>query len=179
VRRISVRSTEIETSERSSLIVPNAILLAEKVKNWTLHDPTGRASVKVSVHCDSDPDAVRDILTRIARAHPKVLATPEPCVVFEEFGSHTLDFTLFFFLADISESPAVRTDLRVAIVNAFRAAGIEMPYPQADIHLRDLQWVKQAIAERIARPKPSEVSRHSHDAENGAGSDQRGGSNSE
>jgi small-conductance mechanosensitive channel len=179
VRRISVRSTEIETFERSSVIVPNAILIAEKVKNWTLHDATGRAGLKVGVHCDSDPEAVRDVLLRIARAHPEVLTTPEPSVFFEDFGSYTLNFTLYFFLANIAHSPAVQTDLRIAIVKAFRSAGIEMPYPQADIHLGDLQWVKQAIAERIARPKASEVSRPSHAAQGDVADDGRGNGNGE
>ena len=153
VRRISVRSTELETFERSNVIVPNAMLISEKVKNWTLHNQTGRYVVKVAVHFNSDPEQVRDILLDIARAHPQILSTPEPFVYFEEFGPHALNFSLYVYLANVSYSFAVRTDLRIAILKSLRAAGIEMPYPQADIHLRDLGWVRSAIVERLTQGK--------------------------
>ncbi len=167
VRRISVRSTEIETFERSSVIVPNAMLISEKVKNWTLHNLTGRYAIKVGVHYNSDPEQVRDLLLGLARAHPDVLNVPEPFVYFEEFGSSSLNFSLYVYLTNVSRSFAVRTDLRMGIIKAFRAAGIEMPYPQADIHFRDLQWVKQAITERLAKPKQGEMTVRGYEAESG------------
>ncbi len=167
VRRISVRATELETFDRSNVIVPNAMLVTEKVKNWTLHNQTGRYIVKVSVHYDSDPEQVRDILLGVARAHPQILSTPEPFVYFEDFGSHSLDFSLYIYLANVSRSFAVRTDLRIAILKAFRAAGVEMPYPQVDIHFRDLGWVKGAIAERMARSSTESTPIHDFKAESG------------
>lgn len=87
----------------------------------------------------------------VANAHPGVLSAPEPFVYLEEFGDHSLNFTLFVYLANVSQSYAVRTDLRAGLLKAFRAAGVEMPYPQADIHLRDLDWARRAIAERLAK----------------------------
>jgi potassium-dependent mechanosensitive channel len=151
VRRISVRSTEIETFDRSNVIVPNSMLITQKVKNWTLHNNTGRYRIKANVHFDSDPEQVRDIMLAAAKAHPGILSSPAPFVYFEDFGEHALSFTLFIYLANVSQSYAVRTDVRAAILKGFRAASIEMPYPQADIHLRDLDWVKRVIAERLAK----------------------------
>ncbi|WP_088346231.1 MULTISPECIES: DUF3772 domain-containing protein [Rhodomicrobium] len=152
VRRISVRSTEIETFDRANVIVPNSMLISDMVKNWTLHNDTGRMPVAVSVHFDSDPEEVRDILLEMADAHPQVLSNPAPFVFFESFGTSSLDFVLYVYLANINRSFSVRTDLRIAILKAFRAKGVTIPYPQADIHLRDLDWVKAALKERMAPP---------------------------
>ena len=165
VRRISVRSTEIETFDRSSVIVPNSLLISQKVKNWTLHNNTGRYQIKTSVHFDSDPEQVRAIMLGAAQAHAGVLSMPEPFVFFEDFGTHSLKFTLFVYLANVSQSYAVRTDLRAAILKGFRAAGVEMPYPQADVHFRDLDWVKRAMAERLAKQPQRPMTSPQFDAE--------------
>jgi potassium efflux system protein len=145
VRKISVRSTEIETFDRVNVIVPNSMLIAETVKNWTLHNSTGRMTIPVGVHYDSDPEKVRDILLGAAREHPQVLSNPAPFVYFADFGRNSLEFTLYIYLANVNRSLAVRTDLRMAILKSFRKEGIEIPYQQADIHLRDLDWLKQAV----------------------------------
>jgi potassium efflux system protein len=151
VRRISVRSTEIETFDRANVIVPNSMLISDMVKNWTLHNSTGRVPVPVHVHVASDPEQVRDILLEVARQHPQVLSNPAPIVLFEDFGPSSLNFILFVYLVNVNRSFAVRTDLRIAILKAFRNNGVEIPYPQADVHLRDLDWVKTAVSERLAR----------------------------
>jgi potassium efflux system protein len=172
VRRISVRSTEIETFDRSNVIVPNSMLITQKVKNWTLHNNTGRYRIKANVHFDSDPEQVRDIMLAAAKAHSGVLSAPAPFVYFEDFGEHALSFTLFVYLANVSQSHAVRTDLRAAILKGFRAAGIEMPYPQAGIHLRDLDWVKRAIAERLAKREEKPMTSHRFEAESDLAKDE-------
>jgi small-conductance mechanosensitive channel len=150
VRKISVRSTEIETFDRANVIVPNSMLITETVKNWTLHNSTGRMPIPVGVHYDSDPEKVRDVLLKVAQDHPQVLSTPEPFVFFEDFADSALNFILFVYLANVNRSFAVRTDLRIAILKAFRENGVEIPYPQTDVHLRDLDWVKDLIRERRA-----------------------------
>ena len=78
VRRVRVRATEIETFDRASVIIPNSELITGVVKNWTRANTLGRVVIKVGVAYDSDPDAVRDILIDIARAHPQVVQSPPP-----------------------------------------------------------------------------------------------------
>ena len=146
VRRINVRATEIETFDRASVIVPNSVLISGMVKNMVHRDRSGRVSVNVGVAYGSDAGQVRDLLLDCARAHSKVLGFPEPDVVFTDFGASSLDFELRCYLADISDGLTVRSDLRFAILEKLRAAGIEIPFPQRDVHLRDLSGIAKAFA---------------------------------
>ncbi len=166
VRKISVRSTEIETFDRANVIVPNSMLITDTVKNWTLHNSTGRMPIPVGVHYDSDPEKVRDILLEVANQHPHVLSNPAPFVFFEDFGDSALNFILFVYLSNVNRSFAVRTDLRIAIVKAFREHGIEIPYPQTDIHLRDLDWIKEELKEwRASRGNGGPAARRDYQSE--------------
>jgi small-conductance mechanosensitive channel len=166
VRKISVRSTEIETFDRANVIVPNSMLISDTVKNWTLHNSTGRMPIPVGVHYDSDPERVREILLGVARDHPAVLSNPAPFVFFEGFGDSALNFILFVYLSNVNQSFSVRTDLRIAILKAFRQHGVEIPYPQTDVHLRDLDWVKEALKNRrIGRDDGADVKRRDYKAE--------------
>ncbi len=151
VRKISVRSTEIETFDHANVVVPNSVLISEKVQNWTLHNNVGRISIDVGVSYQSDPERVKDILLEVAREHPQVLTHPEPYVWFSNFGDSSLDFRLFCFALNITRQLSIQTDLRIAIVKKFRAEGIEIPFPQSDVHFRDLDWLKTALAEQMAR----------------------------
>jgi potassium-dependent mechanosensitive channel len=95
VRKISVRSTEVETSERARILVPNSFLITEKVKNWTLRDNFRRIAIPVSVARECDPREVRAILLKVAHDNPDVMTTPAPAVELEEFGADSLEFKLF------------------------------------------------------------------------------------
>ncbi|MEO8651930.1 MAG: DUF3772 domain-containing protein [Hyphomicrobiaceae bacterium] len=157
VRRISVRSTEIETFDRARLIIPNSELITGRVLNKTHRSLMGRGSVKVGVSYDADPQQVIDILVSCAKAHPQVLTEPPPGAVFDDFGASSLDFFMWFFVADVARAAPVQSDIRVAILTEFRAAGIEIPFNQHDIHLRDLDGVR-ALINRLAEeraPKPA------------------------
>jgi small-conductance mechanosensitive channel len=143
VRRISVRSTEIETFDRSSVIIPNAELIQGRVKNWTLRDATGRVRIPVGIGYGSDPERAREVLLAIANAHPGVLRTPPPSVGFEGFGASSVDLALRLFVSDVAQGGAIRTEIAFQILKAFREAGIELPFPQADVHLRDLDPLKE------------------------------------
>jgi len=132
-------------------VVPNSVLISEKVQNWTLHNNVGRISIDVGVSYQSDPERVKDILLEVAREHPQVLTHPEPYVWFSNFGDSSLDFRLFCFALNITRQLSIQTDLRIAIVKKFRAEGIEIPFPQSDVHFRDLDWLKTALAEQMAR----------------------------
>lgn len=136
VRKISVRATEIETFDRASIIVPNSELVSSTVTNWTHKNKIGRIVVPVGVAYDSDPELVRDILLKCAREHPLVVRYPEPFVVWNDFGPSSLDFDVRAYLRDITMGLAVRTDLRFSIFKALKEAGIEIPFPQSDVHIK-------------------------------------------
>jgi small-conductance mechanosensitive channel len=145
VKKISVRSTEIETFDRANVVVPNSLLISETVKNWTLHNNTGRVTIPIGVHYGSDPELVRDILLEVAKENPQVMSNPAPFVYFENFADNSLSFILYIYLSNINLSLATRTNLRIEILKAFRQHGIEIPYPQRDIHLTEAEWLKNAL----------------------------------
>lgn len=145
VKKISVRSTEIETFDRANVLIPNSSFISEKVKNWTLHNYSGRVTIAVGVHYNSDPRKVREILLRVAKSYPQVMTNPEPAVYFEDFGPEALQFKLYVYVYDITKSMSLRTDLRIDIFEAFRNEGVSIPYRQADVHLHGADWLKGAV----------------------------------
>ncbi|PLX37645.1 MAG: DUF3772 domain-containing protein [Hyphomicrobiales bacterium] len=153
VRRINVRATEIETFDRASVIVPNSDLISGVVKNWMHNDPSGRIIVPIGVSYDSDPEQVKEILLTIGKEHEMVLAYPAPYVVFVGFGDSSLDFQLRCYLGDIGNSLTVSSDIRFAIAREFRAANIEIPFPQRDVNLRDMPKLEALLADK-AKPAP-------------------------
>jgi small-conductance mechanosensitive channel len=152
VRRISVRSTEIETGDRASLIVPNSEFIIGTVTNWTHRNALGQVVVKVHVGYQTDPERVRDILQKVGAECPLVLQYPAPGVGFDNFGPNALEFSLSAVVPDVTKASSVQSDLRFRILKAVRAAGIEMPYPQHDVHLRDLDTVR-ALLMRFAEDR--------------------------
>jgi len=140
VRRISIRSTQIQTFDRADVIVPNSELISNQVTNWMLHDPRGRIRLPVGVAYGSDTQLVKEILLRIAEEHPVVVtdgSTPEPVVLFRGFGDSSLDFELRCFITNIDVRLTVISDLNFAIDAEFRKHGIEIPFPQRDLHVRN------------------------------------------
>ena len=170
VRKINVRSTEIETFDRATMIVPNSDLISGVVTNWVLNDNTGRIIITVGVDYASDPDQVREVLLDCARNNPLVLAYPAPMVFFMNFGASSLDFELRCYLSDIGMGLSARSDLRFEIVRRFREEGIEMPFPQRVVHLRqegDAVPVEDAApATRPTQPSPNRRDAESTDAHN-------------
>ncbi len=151
VRKINVRSTEIETFDRASLIVPNSSLVSGNVKNWMHRDLTGRAIVNVGVAYDADPHRVREALLDVAREHAKVRTFPAPGVFFVGFGENALEFRLICTVGNVNDSFGVESDLRFAIVERLRALGIDIPFAQRDISIRQLEDLDGLLA-RFARP---------------------------
>jgi small-conductance mechanosensitive channel len=138
VKRIDIRSTTIETFEHAVVFVPNSTLLSNNLVNWTHNGPRVRRDVQVGVACDSNVDQVVALLCEISGKHKNVLANPKPAVIFERFGESTLDFSLRFWVADIRAASAVQSDLRCEILRVFTENGINIAFPQLDIHLRDI-----------------------------------------
>ncbi len=137
VKRITVRSTELTTFQRASVIIPNSEFISTAVINWTHKDTYGRIEVPVGVAYGSDVEKVREVLLACANHHEKVLTSPEPQVLFMNFGNSSLDFELRCFTNEVSYRLIISSDLRFAIDKAFREAGIEIPFPQHVIHFAD------------------------------------------
>jgi potassium-dependent mechanosensitive channel len=139
VRRISIRSTQVQTFDRADVIVPNSELISGVVTNWMLRDSHGRVRVPVGVAYGSDTLLVKEILLRVAHEHSLVIqgsaVVPDPYVWFLSFGDSALNFELCAFVRDVSRRTTVLSDLNFAIDAAFREAGIQIPFPQRDLHV--------------------------------------------
>jgi potassium-dependent mechanosensitive channel len=165
IRRISVRSTEIETFDGATIVVPNSTLITEPVTNWYHRNKQGRVIITVGVSYGSDPEQVRDLLLECAREHSLVIDNPEPQVFFMDYGADALIFDLRAYLADIGYMLSVSSDLRFAILKKFREAKIEIPFPQRDLHIKSgilpiqTQTDKQYEQAQSAEPENSGVSR--------------------
>jgi len=139
VRKISIRSTQIQTFEKADVIVPNSELISSQVTNWMLRDLRGRVKVPIGVAYGSDVEKVKNILLQIGREQNGVVldgSLSMPKVIFLGFGASSLDFELRFFIRDIDEKMQVISDANFAIDRMFREHGIEIPFPQRDVHVR-------------------------------------------
>jgi small-conductance mechanosensitive channel len=137
VKKISVRSTEIETIHRQSVIIPNATLITDPVSNWMHLDKSCRLDIPVGVDYGTDTELLRSTLLDVAKAHRGVLKQPPPVVHFAGFGESSLDFQLRVFLRDVRSRIGWSSELRFAILAALRDAGISIPFPQRDIHVME------------------------------------------
>lgn len=153
VRRISVRATEIETSERSTIIVPNSSLISGTVKNRMRQDVTGRVVIPVKVLRSQDAARAAELLAAEAAAHPSVLKEPPPRVFFRKIGETWLDFDLICIVPDIAIKSRVESELNFAILTSLSAEGIFPPLGPDSRNILGLEPVQdalQAIAAAIA-----------------------------
>lgn len=141
VRKIGLRSTVVETFDLAEIIVPNSQLISEQVTNWTLSSNMARLVFPVGVAYGSDLAEVLKILLEVAEANDMVMSHPLPSPVFTGFGDSCLDFELRVWIGDPNKLIAARSDLGMAIDHRFREAGIEIPFPQRDLHLRSVDPV--------------------------------------
>ena len=138
VKRIKSTTTEIQTFDNASVLIPNNSLVSSEVTNWTHKSKLGRVIIPVSVSYDSDPQQVREVLLQCARENETVLARPEPMVMFMNFGASSLDFEIRCYIPEIDYSVFVASEMRYAIMSAFAAAKIEIPYPIQDVNIKSI-----------------------------------------
>jgi small-conductance mechanosensitive channel len=136
VRDIRARATIVTTLDNVDILVPNGQLITERVVNQTLDNRSVRTRVNVGVAYGSDTDRVRRVLERVAAEHPDVLDDPPPTVRFTDFGDSSLDFSLLVWVPEALVQGQITSELRFAVDRAFREAGIEIPFPQRDVHVR-------------------------------------------
>jgi potassium efflux system protein len=155
VRSIRIRATEIETLDNQNVLVPNSELVSGRVTNWVLRDTHGRLQIDVGVAYGSDVEKVRDIMESIGRDHPEVITdgrAPAPRALFMGFGESSLNFELRVRVQRIERRFSVKSDINFSIDQAFRDAGITIPFPQRDLHI--VSYPEQSKTE----PKPVQSS---------------------
>ena len=153
VKKISIRSTQIESFDHADIIVPNSELISGNLTNWLHKSWNGRIRLKIGVAYGSDTEKVRDILVGIARDHRQVILNNprmhDPKVLFLSFGDSSLDMELRFFVRNIQDRFDIQSDINYAIDKAFRESDIEIPFPQRVV------WMRQEEADKI--PELDEV----------------------
>lgn len=156
VREIRVRSTLITTSDGIDIIVPNAEFVAGKVTNFTLNEPYHRIHVPFGVAYSADKEQVRTIVTEAARGVPFTHITPgrEPDVWLVRFGDNSLDFELVVWInpAAVTRPGAISATYLWEIESALRRHGIEIPFPQRDVHLRLSPGELATLTDSIRKP---------------------------
>lgn len=138
VTKIQIRATAITDWDRKEYIVPNKEFVTGRLLNWTLSDPINRVVISVGVAYGSDTEEACRLMLQVAADHPLVLAEPSPSALFDGFGDNSLNLYLRCFLPDLDNRPMAITQLHMAIDRAFKAAGIEISFPQRDLHLRSV-----------------------------------------
>jgi small-conductance mechanosensitive channel len=137
VVKLGARYIVVRTRDGVEKLIPNANLIASEITNWSHSDRAVRLHVKVGVSYKSDPFQVRDLLLHVADNHPRVLKYPQPNILFVDFGDSSLDFELRLWISDPQEGiENVRSAVRFEIWKVFKEHGIEIPYPQRDLHIK-------------------------------------------
>ncbi|HYY14714.1 MAG TPA: mechanosensitive ion channel domain-containing protein [Chthoniobacterales bacterium] len=161
VQQIRARSTVIMTNDNIAMIVPNTKFIDSPVTNWTYGDPRVRFRVPVGVAYGSEVGKVREALIAAAREHPAALTDPPPNAFLEKFGASSIDFELVVWSQEMSYRPRrFKSDLNYLIEKHLRAAGIEIPNPQRDLHIRSGVLRVENVDSHAANSSGSDQNRH-------------------
>jgi small-conductance mechanosensitive channel len=137
LQEIGLRASRIRTVDGAEVMVPNANLISTEVTNWTLSDRTRRIEIIVGVDYDSEPRRVLEVLREAVIGQPGLLSQPAPLVLFKNFAASALEFSVSVWTADIDDRLEVESEARLRIFSALREAGISIPFPQLDLHVRE------------------------------------------
>jgi len=136
VKEIGIRASTIKTYDGTEVIVPNGKLVSQELINLTLSDRMLRVEIDISTDYGSDPQEVIDILVMQAKLHPGILKNPEAFAIFFGFGDYALKFRLYTYTNEVDSRLRIRSELNLAISQAFKEAGIKIPYPKQDISVK-------------------------------------------
>jgi potassium efflux system protein len=152
VTRINIRATTIMSFDRLENIIPNKDLITKAVTNWTLADKTTRMVIPIGVAYGSDIDEVRSLLQELTVAQPETLKDPAPATFFIGHGDNSLNFETRFFVADPGQRMPVQDRMNTLLNQALAARGIEIPFPQRDVHIKIEEWPAHLAPSAAARP---------------------------
>ena len=166
IKKIGLRATVVETFDRAEVVVPNSDLVSTQVTNWTLSNRFIRLIIPVGVAYGSDVSLVMQTLMECAEANSMVTRVPTPKVFFLAFGESSLDFEVRVWISDVENRRQVQSDLHQEIDRRFRELGIEIAFPQRDLHLRSID---ESVSSRSISPKGQPLSVMSREEDDGEG----------
>ncbi len=159
VRRINVRSTEIETFDRAAVVIPNSDLVAGVVKNFVRTDKTGRVKLTIPVNMAADPQKVRAVLLDVAANNKSVLQKPAPLIVFSEITGTTFNFEFYCYVADVLSVKSIASELNFEIYRRFKKETLfDAPPPVMNVNLPGLEnkgFILREPASGAQEPKES------------------------
>lgn len=138
VSKIRMRATTVMNFDQQELVIPNKDLITGRLLNWTLSDATNRMVIDVGVAYGTDVTRACQILQEICQSHPNVLKNPEPTAFFEVMADSQLTIKVRIFLASLDLRLPTRHEILTRIQDRFHAEGIQIPYPQRELHIRSL-----------------------------------------
>ncbi|HEX7374802.1 MAG TPA: mechanosensitive ion channel domain-containing protein [Steroidobacteraceae bacterium] len=152
VREIGMRATTLSTFDGADVVVPNGSLLSDKLINWTLSDMNRRFDVNLGVAYGSNPRQVMELLMKVTKETPGVASYPEPAIVFNGFGTSSLDFSIRAWTNDFGDWVNIRSEMSMRLYDALAAAGIEIPFPQQDVHVRSIDAAARTALQAALAP---------------------------
>ena len=143
IRKTSARYTLLETFEGREMMIPNEDFIINRVTNWTFNDRKGRLEINIGVAYESDIEKAKELILEAAKEHPRCINDPEPTCYLKEFADSSVNFMLFFWLADVSKGRyRAKSDVMLSIWKKFKEHNIIIPFPQRDIHIKNPEVLK-------------------------------------
>jgi len=157
VKKIGLRSTTVTSRDDADIVIPNSDLITNQVTNWTLSERRMRLRIPVGVAYGSDVSLVMQILKEVAESNLSVLNDPPPSVLFLNFGDSSLNFELRLWIKDFLDRKRIQSELNQTIDSRFRSEGIEIPFPQRDLHVRSVDESPGSILTPLGDERPDLV----------------------